>query len=58
MGGIACRALRGVDQDRFGEARIQAHFPRSGWRVWREFIFRLGWTTLIRISAGTTHWED
>ena len=39
MGGIACRALRGVDQDRFGEARIQAHFAAQ-WlaRVARVYI--------------------
>ena len=39
MDGIAWRALRGVDQDRFGEARIEAHFAGQ-WlaRVARAYI--------------------
>ena len=54
MGGVAWRALRGVDQDRFGEGRIQAYFAAQ-WlaRVARAYLPAL---------AGDAHtnlgWDD
>jgi hypothetical protein len=54
MGGIEWRALRRVDQDRFGEARIQAHFAAQ----WLARVAR----AYIPARAGDAHtnlrWDD